>query len=457
MKKLLAIILCLAMVFTLAACGGDAEAPAGGEAPAGTNDGGENQPSGGTNNGGTNDGGNQPSGGSSSSGLSVSAVSGSGYASEVFAADMVYAKSGGVSALNDLSNTYYKLTKEKKLKIGYIGGSVTDGTGGTNGYCWAKGVTDWFKEKYPDAEITDTNNGWGNKSSLWGFYRADGDNDWGRSSHDMTLITAKPDLIFLEFAINDLYVRMSDFTTIHYVEGLINKIRKALPETDIVLILITDESYIGKEDFKPAAAQRKLAEFYGIPVIDVGAAMNEYIKSTGIAFDKLYTDTVHPNNDGYKVYADAITKHLEGVFSKCNATAVKPCEMPKTYYVSGGISESKIYTATDLKEFCDISDWTVLNSPSNQVNCFGPSLYGLDGAKLSFDMEGTGLCLMVDAKQGSVVKCVIDGKESVAVSVLNNIHAEMLVVNNLAPGKHKIELTVASGQRFIIGAVMIER
>lgn len=423
MKKLISLFLVLAILFSLTACGGEVQ----------TGDNGTDEKV-------SNDG---------SSGSTD-------YAKTVFAADMAYATGGGVSAVNDLSNTYYKLTKEKKLKVGYIGGSVTDGTGGTDGYCWAAGVTDWFTKEYPDAEITYTNNAWGNKSSLWGFYRADGDTDWGHSSHGATLVEAKPDLVFLEFAINDLYVRMSDFTTIHYVEGIINKIRKALPDTDIVLILITDEDNLGKE-LKTAGAQCRLAAHYGIPVIDIGPEMNEYIKSTGTPFRKLYMDNVHPNNAGYKVYADIITKHLKDILSKAKATGVKACEMPKNSLVSGSVSESYIITAEELAKITDVSDWTVMESPSNQVKFFGPSLYGLDGAKLSFDIEGTGICLMVDGKQGSVVKCTIDGKETVTASVLNDIHTEMLLANNLTPGKHKIELTIASGRRFIIGAVMVEK
>lgn len=78
------------MVFTIAACGGDSETPAGGETPADgvtdTTDGGSGQPS-----GGSNDGGNQPSGG----------ATGTGYASE-----RTLNKSGAVSVTEKLANTH---------------------------------------------------------------------------------------------------------------------------------------------------------------------------------------------------------------------------------------------------------------------------------------------------------------------------------------------------------------
>lgn len=454
MKKIIAVLLALVMVFVLTACGG--EQPSGEQTGADNSSseelsGSDNTAGEGGESGGESGGGNA----AVNPGASASGSSDTGYATTVYGESRKFSTSGGVQALNDLSNTYYKLTKEKKLTVGFIGGSVTDGSGGTNGYCFARGVTEWLKESYPSAEITETNNGWGNKSSIWGYFRADGDTDWGRSSLGKSLLSAKPDLVFIEFAINDYLLRLTDEETVHYVEGIICKLRKALPETDIVLVLITNESYIGKE-LPTSPIQRKLAAYYGIPVIDVGAAMNEHLKKTGKPFGDFFTDTVHPNNAGYKVYADAIAEYLKEAFSKAKATGVKACEMPKNYYLSGATTESVIITAEQLAEIADISDWTLMKSPSNQVACFGKSLYGLNNAKLTFDIEGTGLCMMVDARFGSSLKCVIDGKETVIFKPLSNTHVEWIIANNLTRGKHKIELTVTSTERFIIGAVMVE-
>ena len=432
MKRLIAILLALALIFSLAACGGEQTPTGDGSVTSGTDDGQTN--------------------------TDTNTNTETGYAETVFAADRVFSTSSGVTTLNDLSNTYYKLTQEKKLTVAYLGGSVTDGTGGTNGYCWAKGVTDWLKASFPSAEITESNNGWGNKSSLWGYFRADGDTDWGRSSLGKSLIEAKPDLVFLEFAINDWLVRMPEMRTVHYMEGIINKIRDALPETDIVIVFITEESYVGK-DLPTAPAQQKLADFYGIPTIDVGAALSDYIAKTGTPFGDLFTDNVHPNNAGYKVYADCIAEYLkEKLITKHpNPTGVKNCEMPSEWYLSNGTKKSVIVTAEQIAESTDVTGWTLMKSPSNQVGYFGKSLYGRDGQKITYEFEGTGFCMMVDAKVGSAVKYVVDGKEKGAVSVANSIHTELMVVENLAPGKHKIELTVASGERFIIGAFMIEQ
>lgn len=433
MKKLLAILLVLCMVFSLAACGGNGE-------PQGN---GGNDTTGGEQNN---------ANGGATAGADIENVD---YAAEVFNSNIVKNSGGAVSVVNDLSNTYYKLKNNKKLTIGYTGGSVTDGTGGTNGHCWRTEVTDWFKQNFPDAEITEADGSQGNKSSLWGFFRVD---DWVKHGQKASLIDMKPDLVFLEFAINDYYVRMPEHRTIHYVEGIIKKIRKQLPETDIVLILITDEEHIGKE-VPTAPYQKELAAHYGIPVIDVGEAMNKHLKSTGESFKTYFSDNVHPNDKGYEIYAKEICEHLtDKLITNPNKNAtLKNCEMPKNTLLSNATFDSDMYVVTEFKEFVTLKDWKEMDVPGNSVAQFGMQLYGSTNSEMEFDFVGTGVSLMVDAPTNALVKCEIDGKETVSASVMNNIHNELLLVNNLTPGKHHIKIRIVNGKRFIIGALLIEK
>ena len=54
-------------------------------------------------------------------------------------------------ATSELQNIYYKLTVDKKAKIGYIGGSITQGYLATTP--WPTLLGDWFGENFKDAEI----------------------------------------------------------------------------------------------------------------------------------------------------------------------------------------------------------------------------------------------------------------------------------------------------------------
>ena len=75
-----------------------------------------------------------------------------------------------------LSNTGYKLTHDKKLTIGYFGGSITEGAGQSRpGFCYRDRVTAWMKERYPEADITEIQAAIGGTGTDLGMYRCDRD------------------------------------------------------------------------------------------------------------------------------------------------------------------------------------------------------------------------------------------------------------------------------------------
>ena len=88
-----------------------------------------------------------------------------------------------------LSNTGYKLIHEKKLTIGFFGGSITEAKG-QNSY--RERLNTWFRESYPEAEVVSVSAAIGGTGTQLGMYRCDRD-----------LNAHHPDLVFFEFAVND--------------------------------------------------------------------------------------------------------------------------------------------------------------------------------------------------------------------------------------------------------------
>ena len=93
-----------------------------------------------------------------------------------------------------LSNTLYKLTNDKKLRIAYFGGSITEGAGSSDPTktCYRAIVTKYFKDKFADADVTEIYAAIGGTGTSYGMYRVVPD-----------VIAHAPDLTFVEFAIND--------------------------------------------------------------------------------------------------------------------------------------------------------------------------------------------------------------------------------------------------------------
>lgn len=218
--------------------------------------------------------------------------------------------------LDELANTKYLLTQKKALTVGYIGGSITNGSGVYDkADCWREKTTAWLKATYPDAAITDINAAIGATGSYYGKNRIDAD-----------LLSQKPDLVFIEFVVNDQIEGSSFKESAENMETMVRKCLTANPNMDIVFVYTTTVSLGGKSNTWINAFDA-VAMYYGIETINVGAAM----KKSGQKLEDLFvkTDKVHPNKAGYAVMATEVSARLTELFADAgNPTALKKHTLP---------------------------------------------------------------------------------------------------------------------------------
>ncbi len=227
----------------------------------------------------------------------------------------------------NLNNSLYKLSnatdsENPTFKVGFIGGSVTDGAGATdkNSTSWRAVTRDWIKESFPNAEVTEVEAAIGATGSFYGLYRA-----------EKHLIKEKaPDLCFIEYAINDAPGYDAIYgNTIHNnytnLESIIQKIYASNPYADIVMVVTGDRTWLESEATSEypifGTTHTELAEYYSLPIIYLGRelAKDIYVENgnawpdsdTNEVWAKYYTDYVHPTDLGYKCYADTVINYLE--------------------------------------------------------------------------------------------------------------------------------------------------
>ena len=235
------------------------------------------------------------------------------------------------SVLNDFSNpsntaftNAQKLLKnEKKLTIGYIGGSITLGVHNSYGYneatgsfsadiaggdlnkSWVNQTSNWFKQNYPDATIETVNAGVSDTATNYGLFRLE-KTLMNTNGHDM------PDLVFVEFTVNDwIYDTQTAADLELQIESLFRKIYSLNPYAEIAVV-VTARS----EGVQSRLCYKKVAENYGIPVIDMGiylnAAIKERLGTSSESAGKYYytTDNLHPSMYGSEIYFAQIEKYL---------------------------------------------------------------------------------------------------------------------------------------------------
>ena len=411
MKKIISVLLILCLCFAFCACKG-------GKTPSGnsntstpstsnpsSNDSSSNNPS--SNNTSTSD--------PSASTPTTSQPSGETdkYADKVFASARQFSKNA-VAQKRTLDNTVYKLKNNKKLNVLYYGGSVTVGVGSTDGNSWAKLTEEWLKSTYPDAQITCTNSAIGGT----GVYYAYEDFDYSQSAY--------------------------------YLEMLIKRMNKQFPQTDIIVLLITDKGKMGKQ-FENADAHKAVANHYGIPCFDLGADLAKAVNDGKGTWEDYFTDYSHPSNKGYAVYTNTVIEGLKKLLA-VEGKALKNHTMPKEDYVIGGINMNYKMLTADKVQMSE--GW---ETGKRKLHSF-PMLFRptKSGAKITIEFEGNSFGLFMNTEKGNTVTATIDGKEKkIFVKADEEGANEKLIFDNLAAGKHKIELEYTGKARFYVYAVFI--
>lgn len=209
-----------------------------------------------------------------------------------------------------LKNTHKKLTVDKKLSVVYFGGSVTNGSVPES---WRKLTTDWLTESFPEADITFTNSASGESGTFLGAYRVERD-----------VIGYEPDLVFLEYCINDKYYYgtndVSRQNAMRGCETIVREIKKARPDCDIVILIVTDSGVRNQALYPTALGHETVAKEYGISTVNVGQALMDHIKDTeedyvssgtdNEVWLKYFRDIVHLTEEGNKPYFYAIREFL---------------------------------------------------------------------------------------------------------------------------------------------------
>ncbi len=370
-------------------------------------------------------------------------------AGSVYASARTLSTWGGVEEIDNLANTNYKLKNGENINVGYLGGSVTAGTGADDAstQSWRALTTAYLTEKAAatGSLITETNAAWGGTGSSWGFFRM-----------NEQLLKNDLDLVFVEFSINDVYAGLSKTQSALYMEGIIKKLREVNPYMDIVIVFITDEGHIGGADWDNKAAHKAVAEHYGIPTIDVGAALAKDMAETGKQWSDYSEDIVHPNADAYEIYAIEVAQSLDVLLTAEAPAGLVKHEVPTTDLVSNQATLTEIVT---VDRIANVNGFEVRD---NTFTTFvEEEFFGSAGSSFTYTFTGNSLGLFLSNLEnapGTVTfKATIDGKETVEKTFKGGDCRELPLVENLKNGTHTVKVEVVSGGEIAIGGILIAK
>jgi len=328
-----------------------------------------------------------------------------------------------------LPNVVRKLQAGGEVRIAYLGGSITAQNG------WRVQTFAWFGEQYPTAKLSEINAAVGGTGSDFGAYRVGYD-----------VLTKKPDLVFIEFAVNDSSI---DPTRIKLtMEGLVRQIWQANPLTDICFVYTAMHGHgkfmlddLAKGQYPRAAgAHEAVAAHYGIPSIHMGVEVarlfaqgrlkvadnaSSEVRRKAMAEGMWYFagDGVHPFEDtGHPLYTRAVVAAMHDILPAGTAGAHA---LPKP--MSADNWEDARMVPLD-EAFVQTGPWRTIPAGDpflKQVGVKYPTyLAGSPGATLTFTVKARSVGVL-DLKSVSSgrLSVAVDGQQSVTKDLFSHVLA----------------------------------
>lgn len=353
-----------------------------------------------------------------------------------------------------LTNTYKRLTEDKALNIVYFGGSVTVGFGAKNSsgesanetHSWRALSVNWFKEKFPTASISARSSAMGGTGTFLGNIRLETD-----------VLELNPDLVFIEFAINDNYCGNSKEQAALQFETIVREIRNRNPECDIITVLTTDQSkaaeYPFPELYPTASGHAEIANAYNLPIINVGQALVQiYLGGNPQSpmWSTYYIDTVHPSSAGYEEYYRCIEEYLNNAllntdFSGCEKSAHKMPAVVSENLLDG---DKHTYEGADMAPFVEEAVGFKLDAGTTWSSFPKHTGYyhvkDISNSSLTIKFIGTDLTLWTNLGRGSSMNYILDGGAEQTYDFTNNGPKPFLT--GLESGEHTVVIKPTSLQ-----------
>jgi lysophospholipase L1-like esterase len=315
-----------------------------------------------------------------------------------------------------LRRAFAKARRGEPLTLGVIGGSITCGAiASSPDRSYVASVLAWWRARFPQSKTRLVNAGLSGTGSLLGAFRVQRD-----------LLQAEPDVVIVEFAVNDAWVDGAAY------EGLLRQILARPNAPAVVLLFMMYETGGGDQEM-----QSKVGAHYRLPMVSVHDALWPDIAAGGVHWHDYFVDNVHPNDAGHAFAARCVTALLEA-----SGTAEVP-------YGRDPLDPLPAPLHSDAFQFVEWREDATLTPVRNEgwtsIQSDGNSVWAATSAsgRIAFDWFGTGIVALLARPpddQGRV-RFWIDDAPSLTLDASAVIKRNIVVVaEGLARGQHRIAI-----------------
>lgn len=276
----------------------------------------------------------------------------------------------------------------EKITIGTIGGSITQGTAAsTTDERYANRALQWWAKTFPKAQLDFVNAGIGATDSYIGVHRVDTD-----------LLSKKPDVVIVEFSVNDTDAALN----LQTYDSLVRKILQAENHPAVILLFTTQEDGTSLQD-----THMQIGSAYNLPMISYKNAVLPEIEAGKFTWKDISPDNIHPNSVGHGIIGELLWSYFNSVYAKLdqiNTSDLTFTATPvtKDLYAKGQLLDSKTLTPKTMQGF----------EQAEVSNQFPNDWTTKEGGELTFEVTGSNIGVLyyktVDGKSGQYCVYVDD-------------------------------------------------
>jgi hypothetical protein len=320
-----------------------------------------------------------------------------------------------------------------KLRIGFLGGSITAPKTGTR---WPEPLAGWIGSRFPGTRLQIENAALGATGSDLAVFRAGPE-----------IIAHDCDVVFVEYAVND--VAQPTERRNRTREGVLRQLLAA--GSDVVLVYTFSpemQADMEADRVPPSVAEfEALAEHYGVSSVWMGLHAWKEVRRGLMTWAEWLPDGLHPESRGSLSYAQSVISLCEVEWSAPAPAAAPAAEEQRTLpsALTAGCWDTVSLLPLDAPELT--GPWSLCR----WFTCLGMSraLHStVPGARLKFSFTGRGLVLGLDfGRLSGELRYRVDGgawqttaRDRPAWAGDSGWYRPLVVSDALAPGNHDFEL-----------------
>jgi lysophospholipase L1-like esterase len=301
-----------------------------------------------------------------------------------------------------LPNVAAKGAAGKPLRIAFLGGSITAAGG------WRVHTLENLKTLFRRSTVTE----------IFAAVSGTG-SDFGAARLSRDVLSRKPDLLFVEFAVND---GVGSAKVEAQMEGIVRQTWDASPTTDICFVYTLNEKMLpelkaGRYQ-SSAISMERVAAHYGIPSLNFGIEVSRRVFTGMLRFtspqdDSGFTrDGTHPGVAGHRLYAERLLGALPGFLAtgKAEMHTLPPPLTPNHWQ---GAQLLTLDTLTLSSHWSRVPE-TDPHITTQKGGMVPPTWVATrPGATVSFCFKGTHLGLVgIKGPQNGIFRVTVDGKSA---------------------------------------------